>query len=306
MSLGKRESPTVLITGATGFIGSNLTKQLLKNGSEVHIIKRPHSKLTMLNAVQHSINIHTYDSSTESVFNILNVAKPDIVLHLASLATVTYEPKDILPMIQSNVLFGTQLVEAMIANKIYNFINTGTYSQHYENKEYSPQSLYAATKQAFDDILIYYSETTPLKIITLKLFDSYGPCDPRQKIIPLLLKTFIEKTHLSMSPGEQLIDLVYIDDIVNAYLVAIERLLHGCYEKKEEFAVSSERPIRLKDLVTVFESVTNSNLQIKWGGRSYRIREGMIPWNKGTHLPGWKPVVPIQEGIRRLLEIEGD
>ena len=67
----------------------------------------------------------------------------------------------------SNITFGTQLVEAMVANGCYQFVNTGTSWQHYENDEYNPVNLYAATKQAFEDILRYYVETSALRVITL-------------------------------------------------------------------------------------------------------------------------------------------
>ena len=58
-------------------------------------------------------------------------------------------------------------------------VNTGTSWQHYENKDYSPVNLYAATKQSFEAILQYYVEVASLKAITLKLFETYGLDDPR-------------------------------------------------------------------------------------------------------------------------------
>lgn len=300
------ESRSVLITGATGFIGANVTIRLVENGWNVHIIVRPDSKINLLKSVMDSINVHISDGSTERLMKIVQTAKPSIVLHLASFATVAYQSRDILPMIQSNVLFGTQLVEAMVANEVHYLINTGTYSQHYEDATYSPQSLYAATKQAFEDIVRYYAETTPLKTLTLTLFDSYGPRDPRQKIIPLLLKTLHEKKPLTMTPGEQFIDLVYIDDIVDAYLIAMQRIVERDSSKIERFAVSSEQRIRLRDLVSVFEKVSNCTLPVIWGGQPYRKREAMIPWTKGISLPNWKPKISIEEGITKIVKTEGD
>ncbi|MGC5325148.1 NAD-dependent epimerase/dehydratase family protein [Brevibacillus sp. SYSU BS000544] len=302
----KLESRNVLITGATGYIGANITSRLVENGWNVHVIVRPDSKVHLLKSVNHAIHMHIYDGSTERLIQIVHSANPSIVLHLASFATVAYEPKDILPMIKSNILFGTQLVEAMVANEVYHLINTGTYSQHFEDAPYNPQSIYAATKQAFEDILVYYSETTPLKLLTLTLFDSYGPHDPRQKIIPLLLKTMREKKALQMTPGEQVIDLVYIDDIVDAYLLAMHRMTEEESGKTEKFAVSSQRHIRLRDVVSIFEKVTNCTLPITWGGQPYRKREAMIPWTKGVPLPGWKPKISFEEGIAKIVTIEGD
>lgn len=301
--LNRLSPPTALVTGATGFVGSHVVRHLIATGWKVHVIIRAGSKLTMLHKLLDSVSIHTHDSTTESMFDILKNTKPDVVFHLASFASRSHEPKDITPMLQSNIAFGTQLVEAMIANQVYSLINTGTYSQHYENKLYNPACLYAATKQAYKDILKFYTETTPLKVITLELFDNYGPDDPRPKIMTLLQKAAKEKKPLAMTPGEQWIDLVYIDDIADAFELSAERLLSEKAEKDEIYSVSSQKPIRLKDLVKVFENVTGCDLQIEWGGRPYRPREEMVPWNKGRILPNWRVKIALEDGIKKLMTI---
>src|SRR5690606_40584249 len=73
-------------------------------------------------------------------------------------------------------------------------INTSSYSQHVNQEHYNPNSLYAATKQAYEDILRFYS--TKLNIINLVLFDNFGPNDPRPKIMNLLYKSLVEKSTL--------------------------------------------------------------------------------------------------------------
>ncbi|CAG9610681.1 hypothetical protein [Pseudoneobacillus rhizosphaerae] len=80
-----------------------------------------------------------------------------------------------------------------------------------------------------------------------------------------------------MSRGEQLIDLVYIDDVVNAYLIAAERHYNGQCGKKEAFAISSENPIPLKEIVRTYEELIGKTLPINLGKRPYRNREVMIP-----------------------------
>ena len=94
----------------------------------------------------------------------------------------------------------------MTVNGVSKIINTGTFWQHYENREYSPTCLYAATKQAFESILHYYVEAKFLMIITLILFDSYGPSDPRPKLFSLLQEARQSEKVIAMSPGEQKID----------------------------------------------------------------------------------------------------
>ena len=144
------------------------------------------------------------------MINIVNEANPEIVFHLASLFLAQHTLEDIERLVQSNLLFGVQIAEAITLQGVTKLINTGTSWQHYENEDYNPVCLYAATKQAFEDMLKFYVEASKLKVITLKLFDTYGPDDSRPKLFTLLRKVAQEQTELAMSPGEQLIDLVYM------------------------------------------------------------------------------------------------
>lgn len=298
--MAKQSSNIALVTGATGFIGSHLTNQLVACGWRVHIILRPNSTLQQLQPVRDSITVHIHDGTTEGLFAIVKSVKPTVVFHLASLFLAQHTPGDIVRMLQSNITFSTQLVEAMIAHKIYHLVNTGTSWQHYENKDYSPVCLYAATKQAFEAILQFYVETTPLQVITLKLFDTYGPNDPREKLFTLLEKTAMQSKELPISPGEQLIEMVYVDDVVEAYMVAASRLRNGKVQGHERYEVSTGFPLKLKEIIEVFEQETGIKLAVKWGGKPYGDREVMVPWNKGDLLPGWKAKIGIREGIRRI------
>lgn len=285
-----------LITGATGYIGSNLVHHLVKHGWDVHILTRSNSNLKVLDTSLNQLTVYRHDGTSSGMVEIMANAKPEIVFHLASLFLAQHETDDIEALISTNLLFSNQLVEAMVVNGVKYLVNTGTSWQHYNNEDYNPVNLYAATKQAFEDILTYYIEAHGLKATTLVLFDTYGPNDPRAKLIALLWKTAITQQSLSMSPGEQLIDVVHIDDVMYAYTTAAAVLQqqtggHICY------GVSSGAPMRLIDLVAVFQKATKTKLPISFGGRPYRPREIMVPWTDFQSLPGWHPQVPFEQGI---------
>lgn len=295
-----RDRRAALITGGTGYVGSSLVRRLISSQWEVHVIVRAGSNLDALANVEEQASLHIHDGSTEGLMRIMEGVKPDVVFHLASLFLAQHTPKDVAPLIESNITFATQLVEAMAQNKIRNLVNTGTSWQHFENKSYSPVCLYAATKQAFEALLQYYIEARSIKAITLELFDTYGPHDPRPKLLHLLGKIAASGEILAMSPGEQILDLVYIDDVIDAYLLSAERLLGTEGEVQEHYAVSSGQPLSLKDVVARFEKVTGKKLSIQWGGRPYREREVMSPWSLGKQLPGWTAKISLEEGLRRI------
>lgn len=289
-----------LVTGATGFIGGHLVSHLAQEGWQVHIVIREGSNLNDLAEFSHVIK-HTHDGTTQGMIRLVGEAKPHVVFHLASLFLAQHEPKDVEPLVLSNVLLGSQLLEAMRVNGVSQLVNTGTSWQHYNNDDYNPVCLYAATKQAFEDILAYYTEVASIKAVTLQLFDTYGADDPRPKLFHLLAKTAKSQEKLAMSPGEQLIDLVHIDDVVDAYHCAIGTLDNMSAGHKV-YAVSSGKPLPLRELVSIYEKAASVKLPIEWGKRSYRPREVMVPWNRGVTLPGWYPKVSLAEGILRTLE----
>lgn len=303
MNSAQVSSQHALVTGATGFIGGNLTRTLLDQGWKVSCLVRSGSDCSRL---LEGADLIVYDQQigAQALADLLRERKPVVVFHLASRFLAAHTPDDIPNLVASNIQFGAELLEAMTLSQTSLLVNTGTSWQHYESRAYSPVNLYAATKQAFEDLLQYYVEAGGLRCITLKLFDTYGPNDPRPKLFHLLSRVAASSENLAMSPGEQLIDLVHIDDVIRAFFRAAQRLLAGEVVSSEAYAISSGRPIPLRDLVAIYAQVTGRRLNIEWGGRPYRTREVMVPWSTGPTLPGWHPAVPLEEGIRRLLAAE--
>jgi nucleoside-diphosphate-sugar epimerase len=260
----------------------------------------PQSCCEQLCEIADNVTFHIHDGSSTGMFEVVAGVKPLVVFHLASLFLSEHTAEQVEPLIRSNVLFGTQLVEAMTANRVRLLVNTGTSWEHYCSKPYSPVNLYAATKQAFESILQYYVEAKGLHVVTLKLFDTYGPYDQRPKLFTLLRRIADEQKTLEMSLGGQMIDLVYVDDVVEAFVLSAERLLGCAVAGHERYAVSSGKQLRLRDLVDLYGRVTGRVMPVAWGGRPYRPREVMVPWNTGTPVPGWQPKVGLEEGIRQM------
>lgn len=294
-------NPKALITGATGYVGSKLSQRLLANGWQVDVLLRTAGRQVPESLV-HLVGQHTYDGSAHSALGAVAAAKPDVVFHLASMVIGEHQSDQITDLINSNLLFGTHLAEACARNGVLRFINTGTYWQHYRSEGYDPVCLYAATKQAFEDILDFYADAFGLRVITLKLFDTYGPDDARPKLVNLLVKALHSGEALGMSPGEQVLDLVHIDDVTSAFDVAAQHLLNSTsYTPHTRYAVSSGAPLSVRQLVTLMEQVSGKAIPVTFGARPYRSREVMIPWQGGGALPGWQATKDAVSGLSSLL-----
>lgn len=267
-----------LLTGATGFVGQNLIKHFRQLGWEVETIGRQDSPTDM--------------DSKMSQF------KPDVVIHLATLFIAEHKPTDIPNLIQSNLTFGTQVVDAMVRHGVLNLINTGTLWQYYEGDRFTPSSLYSATKSAFEDILRFYCSSYGLHVTNLMLSDTYGPKDTRGKILSKLISMAGTSDSLQLSPGEQMIEWTFIDDIVRGFEVAARRLFSRQEPKNfVHYTLTSGESVSLKNTVKICENVLGKKINVEFGAKPYRKREIMTPSKLDPALPGWSAQVTLRQGV---------
>lgn len=298
--------PRALITGAAGFIGGGLTRRLLAEGWEVHVLLGRLCRREALADVEDQVTVYTHDGSMESMLTLMGEARPDVVFHLAALFLSDHRPEDVGDLVSSNILFSVQLVEAMAAHGVRRLVNTGTSWQHFGTAEYRPVNLYAATKQAFEDILAYYHDAQGLSCITLKLYDTYGPGDRRRKLIHNLLEAAQTGETLAMSPGEQEVELTHVVDVTAAFGRAAELLLEAEKPLLAAYLVPGHR-LTVRDLVVLISRVAGRPIQAAWGGRPYRPREVMLPVEaEARRLPGWMPRIGLEAGIAECLASRGN
>ncbi len=306
--MSKSESRSALVTGATGFIGSHLCLALFKAGWDVHVVSRPSSSLEQFNlgpwgSFKKSYTNHCFEGETSQMVDILGRAQPNVVFHLAACVLSDHRPGDLTKLIEANITFGSQLIEAVSLSSSAPVINTGTCWEHFGEEQDEAVCLYAATKQAFESILDFYRVAKGIDYLSLKLFDSYGPYDPRKKLFSLFRTNSAGEDVLKMSPGQQVLNLVHVSDIVEAYLCAAESLLGGESGQGRVFSVQSEETISLRELAELYEAVSERKLKIEWGGRPYRDREVMSPWEGCGQLPNWKPKIGLKQGIEELVRL---
>lgn len=290
----------ILITGITGYIGSNLARSLSLSGKyQVYGLVRYPLHREYITDFQDKISLFFYDGSYESVLKAFRQSHPDIVYHMAAYYVGNHRADQIDTLHASNLLLGNYVLEAMSVCEIRNFVFVSSVMCHYHSDIYNPLNLYAATKQAFGDILKYYTEARKLHSLTLVLSDTYAPFDHRHKILNLLKDAAHNQKRIEMSDGSQMYDVLYIDDIVEAFKTA-GSLLENQDSASTVYQLYPTDVKTLKETIELLQKVAGVSFQIDWGKRPQSKREIKECIRIYDLLPGWQPQISLQEGLKKF------
>lgn len=289
----------VLITGITGYIGSNLARRLLAEYEVCGLVREP-LNLEYIADIAPQIRFLYYDGSCESMFAALEDCRPDLVYHLAACYTGAHGLEQTPKLVASNITMGAYLLEAMAHCGCSRLVYASTVMAHYQGEEYRPLNLYAATKQAFSDLLAYYVDAGMLRAVTLVLSDTYGPGDHRPKILNLVKQAAENEERLPLSDGGQDYDVVYIDDVVHAFWQAGELFLQHTDWTNEVFQICSQAPVSLRQTVEQMLQVNHLTLDAGWGERTQPPREIRKAIRLYPTLPGWEPQISLEDGLKRF------
>ena len=293
-----------LVTGITSYPGLSLAKRLLELNVEVHAVIREQTNLGRLEQLTGPIDINRHDGSVENLISTVGRVSPDVIFHLAGHYMASHGEGDIEGLLDSNICFGVRLLEAARCGGVRQFVSTGSYVQFFDRNEYRPLNLYAATKQAFQDVLAFYSDSGSFEATTLVLFDTYGEGDWRPRLMNAIRKAVRDGSPLNL-PGEDVaIEVVHIDDVVAAYLRAAELLADNPGKVNGRiFAIRSDDVQTISGIVAAFEAVSGTRVKKAWGQYPLPERRMTDLWN-GPTLPGWQCKVALEEGVRRFMEEE--
>lgn len=284
---------TVVVSGGTGFIGRHLVRRLAESGEAVHVLARPDSRTGSLPP---NIALHRIADPIE-LGDLLQQLGPTTCFHLATRYSHEAGPADIPALLAANVGFATMFADAAARSGCAAFVNVGTASQLNVRGAYMPTSLYAATKQAFEDMLVYFDRRAGLPCGTVLLFDTYGPDDTRNKLLMQLIAAAKNGTEIALSPGEQEIDLLHVDDAVTG-LIAAAQALHNGAAHPAHYVLSSGRPLTIRALADLIMANGGQGLHAQWGARPYRDGEVMQTWKGGPPPPGWRPQQRLEDFLQ--------
>ena len=297
----------ILITGATGFIGSRLTHKLIEEGFEVGIIKRENSNIWRISDLIKNLSIYEADlRDLHKVSEIISNFKPDVIFHLATYYAVEHKSEEVSLMVDTNILGTINLLEASKKSNIKLFVNTsscfvyqGSKNKLRENANLKPLNLYALTKMQAEQACSFYTKNYGLKIITFRLFPPYGPADHERRLIPYAIKTFLEEKKLRLTTGKQRWDFVYIDDIIEAYLKLLN--ISNLPIEHEIFNIGTGNAVSIQEVISRTKEIIGSDIEPEWGVVPHRKNEVWFlcaDINKTKDFLKWEPKTQIlQKGL---------
>ena len=292
---------TILLTGATGFLGSHLLSALLEEGHKVIVLKRSTSNLVRINHLMN--DIVAYDIDKHPLDDIFAHESFEAVIHVAT--SYSREQQNELDIVDTNIVLGINLLKSASKHGVRIIINTDTFFNN-DNLLVRHMQAYTLSKKQFIEWLKYFS-FLGVSVINMKIHHVYGPGDNNDKFIPWLQTSLINNSGpVKLTSGIQLRDFIYIDDVVKAFILVLKAV--DIEENFKEYVVCTG----IKTSVRDFSAELHSQIINKYGVNTELVF-GAVPTSSDEILDvnndcsslvsiGWSYLSPIKEGIKCLLD----
>ena len=296
-----------MVTGASGHLGSYLTRFLHSQGHEVIVFARPQSDLWRISDLVSKVEFIYGDlSDIDSAISKIMQLAPQVVFHLAWYG-VTSEYQNDPNQINYNLVGILGLLQAAQKSGCNCWIGMGSqaeYGQYHgilrEDLPTWPSTTYGVTKLCLGLLSRQLCENAGTRYIWLRLLATYGPRDNVRHLIPQVILKLLAYEKPSLTLGEQQWDYLYVQDAVEAiYNVALNPKIQGV------FNLGSGEIYTIRSIVERLRDMINPDLPLSFGKIPYtpgQVMHMQADISKLISATGWKPKIGIDEGLRRSIE----
>jgi len=284
----------ILLTGATGYLGGHLANTLVKRGYDLIILKRKNSSLSRIKSIIPVVVMYDIENLDFSVPFKAN-GKIDAVIHTAT--CYGRHEETTVEIFEANTGFPLKLVDAASAAGVSVFINTDTSLDKYLNQ-------YALSKNQLLEWGKFFSLHNKIRFINIRLEHFYGFGDDDSKFTAHVIKSCLENIpELKLTRGEQKRDFIYIDDVVSAYLIILEKIVRSP-NFFHEFEVGSGAAVSIMEFVKKVHYMTGSRTHLDFGSLPYREGEVMSSYANVELLSelGWRCKTTLEEGLNLVIQ----
>jgi nucleoside-diphosphate-sugar epimerase len=299
----------ILITGATGFVGSNIVRRLVRLGAKVSILVREDSLLWRIDDLKNEIEINVADiSKGNRLMYVISDIKPDGIIHTAVYGAHPFQ-KNFHKIFGINFDGTVNILNACKKAGFGFFINTGSSSEYgikgapmKETDLLEPVCDYGIAKAAVSLYCSAKAKTEGLPITTLRLFSPYGYYEDKTRLVPHVFLSVLRNESPRLASPENVRDFIFIEDVVEAYLKAIENIDKA---KGQVLNIGSGEQHSVSELVEKVIHMDGNKLMPVWGAIANSRKEPKC-WQADISNAGklldWRPKYDLDGGLSKTLD----
>lgn len=289
----------VLLTGATGFIGSQVTAELLKRGYEVHALVYPPFAPEKPNFVQHEMNL----MDTKAVDDFLAQHSFENLIHLAWYVGPKCQTS---PLNLDWLTTSINLIKSFQKNGGKKIVATGSMSEYdfsygWCKEDVTPLkslSLYGQSKAALYEVITKFAIYNKISFTWLRLFNLYGPNEKSARLMPYVINTMLKNEDVKVSPCTQIQNYLHVKDAAKAIVQCFESNINGAIN------ICSDQAVRLREIVEKIAEYTKFKGQILWGAIPASFEQQFVSGDNSrlTKEVGWKQEISLDEGLKDAID----
>lgn len=303
-------STPVLITGASGFVGSNLLRRLVREAQpkKVYVILRKNARTWRIDDLLRVVSTYIIDLRDPLATNrFIKKIKPKTIFHLATHGAYPQEQYDEQEIIDTNIICTFNLMQACLGEGFDVFINTGTSSEYGTKKKpmreadmLDPNTAYGASKAWATLYGRYLALNRKVPIVTLRPFSAYGFYEPLGRLVPNLIVSLIKKRRPHLSTPSVVRDFVFIDDVVSAFLLAAAHPSTGAI-----FNIGTGKQTNLAEIFSIIKNIIGVDIKPVWDKKISRSFDTSC-WVADTKLVrkklNWAPKTSLRNGLELTVD----